>query len=442
MRPVRAGRRLDEHAAERKPVCRRGGSRARPDRAAGGGGRRRGAHRAGHLLLRVQRGHRGGDYAREAGFAVASEASPPVFPFGQAQAATTSLLDTLNAAIASVSGGGQAAVEITDNGIYTLAPASPGGAVPLAVPAGATLEFRAADGCRPTVILSGELQVSGGADSLMFLNGLVLAYVQPAVGGTLPTSLVHVPDAASNQLATLTIANCTLVPGLALQPDGTPQGAYAGIPTLIADLPGLTLDIQDSILGGIWVNGLVTAEITDTIIDATDPTHVAYMAPPAPGGPAPLPGGSLTMCGCTVVGKVYSSLLSLVSNSVFWAALASTDVPGGPGAWSAALWAARKQEGCVRFSYVPASSILPRNFECVQEGPGEPQPAFVSLLYGDPGYCKLSWCTDDQIRRGADDGGEMGAFHFLLAPLRETDLSIRMQEYIPVGMEFGIYYEN
>jgi hypothetical protein len=46
------------------------------------------------------------------------------------------------------------------------------------------------------------------------------------------------------------------------------------------------------------------------------------------------------------------------------------------------------------------------------------------------------------VRRGADDGGEMGAFHFVLAPLREDDLRVRLQEYVPVGMEFGIIYQN
>ena len=34
------------------------------------------------------------------------------------------------------------------------------------------------------------------------------------------------------------------------------------------------------------------------------------------------------------------------------------------------------------------------------------------------------------------------AFHFVLAPQRETDLRVRLQEYIPVGMEFGIFYET
>jgi hypothetical protein len=50
--------------------------------------------------------------------------------------------------------------------------------------------------------------------------------------------------------------------------------------------------------------------------------------------------------------------------------------------------------------------------------------------------------TSDRIRRGADDAGEMGVFHYLLAPLRETDLRIRMQEYLPVGMEFGLIHQN
>jgi hypothetical protein len=51
-------------------------------------------------------------------------------------------------------------------------------------------------------------------------------------------------------------------------------------------------------------------------------------------------------------------------------------------------------------------------------------------------------CTDDGIRRGADDGGEMGAFHFVLAPLRESDLTVRLQEYLPVGLDAGIVYQT
>jgi hypothetical protein len=67
---------------------------------------------------------------------------------------------------------------------------------------------------------------------------------------------------------------------------------------------------------------------------------------------------------------------------------------------------------------------------------------FYSLRYGHPAYAKLLPNTDPAIRQGADDAGEMGAFHFLLAPLREADLRIRLQEYMPVGLEFGIFYES
>ena len=77
-----------------------------------------------------------------------------------------------------------------------------------------------------------------------------------------------------------------------------------------------------------------------------------------------------------------------------------------------------------------------------QAGAQSPQPLFYSLRYGDAGYGKLLPCTDDSIRRGAEDDGEMGAFHFVLAPLRETDLRVRMSEYLPVGLEFGVFYEN
>ena len=137
--------------------------------------------------------------------------------------------------------------------------------------------------------------------------------------------------------------------------------------------------------------------------------------------------------GATV--KVHASLFALISDSILWAGLTSNDT------WAAPVLADRKQQGCVRFSYLPAGSVVPRQFECVQQEAGS-VPIFYSLGYGAPDYAKLSPFTDKFIRQGADDGGEMGAFHFVLAPLRENDLRIRLQEYLPVGMEFGIFYQT
>ena len=71
-----------------------------------------------------------------------------------------------------------------------------------------------------------------------------------------------------------------------------------------------------------------------------------------------------------------------------------------------------------------------------------PTPLFIAMRYGHPGYLKLLACTDSTIRRGADDGGEMGAFHFLLAPQRESDLTIRLREYTPVGLDIALIYQT
>ena len=96
----------------------------------------------------------------------------------------------------------------------------------------------------------------------------------------------------------------------------------------------------------------------------------------------------------------------------------------------------------MRFSFLPAGAKTPRRYQCIERAIAGSQPIFFTFRYGHPGYLKLLSSTPDVVRRGADDGGEMGAFHFVLAPLRETDLRVRMTEYMPVGLEFGILYQN
>ena len=188
-----------------------------------------------------------------------------------------------------------------------------------------------------------------------------------------------------------------------------------------------------AILGALRISPFASVELSDSIVDATERTLVAYAAPDGSSG-----GGALTLLGCTVVGKAHATLLTLVSDSIFWAALA----PGDAAPWISSLVADRKQEGCVRFSFLPYEAVTPRRFECVEQVLAGPQPLFFSLRYGAPAYLKLLVSTDDSIRRGADDQGEMGCFHFLLAPLRERDLDIRLQEYAPVGLEIGLIYQN
>jgi hypothetical protein len=186
-----------------------------------------------------------------------------------------------------------------------------------------------------------------------------------------------------------------------------------------------------SILGPIWSASLTTINLSDTILDSTAKTRMAYCALDGHSGGAPL-----TLQGCTVVGKVHAEILTLVSNSIIWAALAAGDT------LASGLVADRLQTGCVRFSFLPFNAVTPRRFECVEQALASAQPVFFTTQYGQPSYVKMWACTDNSIRRGADDGGEMGAFHSLLAPLRESDLSIRLQEYMPVALAAGLIYNS
>ena len=69
-------------------------------------------------------------------------------------------------------------------------------------------------------------------------------------------------------------------------------------------------------------------------------------------------------------------------------------------------------------------------------------PAFTSLRYADPGYCQLRRSVPESIRAGADDEAEMGAFHDLFQPQRESNVRTRLDEYLRFGLEAGIFYQT
>lgn len=103
------------------------------------------------------------------------------------------------------------------------------------------------------------------------------------------------------------------------------------------------------------------------------------------------------------------------------------------------MWAERRQVGCIRFSFVPPGARTPRSFHCVGSAPAD-RPLHTSLRYGDPGYMQLRRSTVDSIRMGASDQSEMGVTHELYAPQRESNLEIRLDEYLRFGLEAGVFY--
>ena len=68
------------------------------------------------------------------------------------------------------------------------------------------------------------------------------------------------------------------------------------------------------------------------------------------------------------------------------------------------------------------------------------RPRFNSLHYGTPDYCQLAPGTPREIARGADDESELGAFHDLFQPQRQTNLEARLAEFSPAGSDAAIVF--
>jgi hypothetical protein len=125
----------------------------------------------------------------------------------------------------------------------------------------------------------------------------------------------------------------------------------------------------------------------------------------------------------------------------------------------------------MRFSFVPDGSVTPRRYRCqpqlaidqavaaAEAEAGAPitaaeralirsrvvrrmRPSFVAQSGSHPAYAQLALTTPKEIRAGASDEGEMGAYHLLAAPQREANLRIRLEEYLRFGLEAGIFYET
>ena len=371
----------------------------------------------------------GGEYPRGDTFIVTDPARILPYPDTAGVPRYTTLGAALTYAVGELSQHGSVALEVTTSDTVALTTA-----LAADLPAGTTFELRAADGARPTLLLKDEIAITGGASSTLAINGCIIAAsatMKP--GSPAPAALVHLqaqrPDGSASRLRTFLLRHCALVPGWSLASDRSP--AYPDAPALVIEPAGVEVVVERSILGAFRTQPLATATLTDSILDATSHTWAAYAALDGTVG-----GGALTLQGCTIVGKVHTTLLSLASNCIFWSARAAGD------GWASGLVADRKQEGCARFSFLPYKAVTPRRFQCIEQAPASAQPTFHSERYGDPAYLKLLAGTSDLIRMGADDGGEIGAFHFVLGPQRESDLKTRINEYLPVGLESGLICET
>lgn len=216
-------------------------------------------------------------------------------------------------------------------------------------------------------------------------------------------------------LGQLRFDHATLIPQAS-----TLRVAAPGADVLATGNVGLELSLEASVLGD--VEGPETVE--------------ALSARRCVLGAVTLPGSNLRVDGSTVLGSVSCRTIT-GSNDLF---LEPVD-------------ARQRQKGCLRFCYVPQPSRTPRRFRCqpdlaLAEAPEDRseqllltiQPTFTSSTWGYPGFAQLRRGCVPEIRQGAEDGGEMGVWHHLQHPQRESNLRAALEQYLRVGFEAGFFY--
>jgi len=228
----------------------------------------------------------------------------------------------------------------------------------------------------------------------------------------------------SGNLNSLRIANSTLVP------------SKGGI-NVTAKNDNLKLIFDYSITGNISINVPITElQVLNSIVDGQGADAINASLSKA------------IIQSSTILGKTEFNRLE-AENSIF----------------THQIQTARTQEGCVRFSFVPPGSKTPRRYRCqpvlaLQKSADELgletidelsteekalilsvlKPAFTSLIYGHHAYCQLSHACPDEIRKGAEDGSEMGVFSHLKQPKREANLKVALGEYLNLGLEAGLIF--
>lgn len=336
-------------------------------------------------------------------------------------------------------------VEITSSDVFT-------DDLVIDAAAGTELILRAANGVRPILRPSEPIRISGGAESRITLDGVV-------IDGE-PVEIV--PNGDDESPKSVTLRHLTLIPGLAFDEAGDPRSP--GATSLTVTTTGVELLIDRSVSGPMRMDQTTNAELRDSIVDAASlPARESAEGLAIAGAPdASEPAGALTIIASTVIGRILARSFPLVSDSILHARTTDDTAP---------VRVLRRQQGCMRFSFVPDGSVTPRRYRCqpqlaidqavaaaeAEAGGGisaavrelirarivrRMRPGFMAQSASHPAYVQLRRATPVEIRTGASDESEMGAYHGVFAPQREANLRIRLEEYLRFGLEAGVFYET
>ena len=274
--------------------------------------------------------------------------------------------------------------------------------------------------------LRGDIEIRGQQAPIAD-DGTIPPAGQLVISGLWISGAIRIADDPS----TIQLLDCTLVPGIGLARDGRPL--LPGEPSVVATAIGVNLSLVRCISGPIGVVFGGTTQICSCIIDSSSRCCVAYA-----GADLASEGADLHIEDSTVIGKVWVHSMELASNTIFLARRLRHDP------WDAALWCSLKQSGCIRFCFIPPDAIIPRQFQCLPADPSQEDallPKFVTLRYGHPSYGLLSGDVPMAIWTGADNGSQIGVYNFIQETEAVRNVQLRAPEYLPFGLEAGIFLE-
>jgi hypothetical protein len=181
--------------------------------------------------------------------------------------------------------------------------------------------------------------------------------------------------------------------------------------TLRFDLTGAAEDdrveIDHALTAGLELVGTGSLVITDSVVDAGGGAAQAIT----------VADGEVHLERATVIGTVACRVVH-ASETIFDDDVTVTD----------------RFRGCVRYSRVTSASVLPRIHRVVSDVP----LLFVSRNRHHPGHLRLAQTAARAVLAGAEDGGEMGAFHDVQLALRYEGYRRRLEESTPAGLITGI----
>lgn len=168
---------------------------------------------------------------------------------------------------------------------------------------------------------------------------------------------------------------------------------------------------------------LVTAELTQPVIQARACLFNRVEAPR----------GQVQLEYCTVLERLLAEHLTL-SDAILMKPprkdRVDQDVPA---------------QGCIRFSRLPnlpdsqwLADGQPSQLQRSRRSCTHRQPLFINTHFGSPGCGVLDWRCAPEIQSGAEDGGEMGAYHDARHHLAWQAMQEKLVNYLPLGQEAAL----